>query len=809
MNSVEFLKAFHPQGPWVITVINPGQQGERTETETFMPGEEDKLQAYIDKWNGKWNVYFTPNRIGRKMRKKPERTDVEWLDYLHVDVDPRKWSPECGQDKANYLKEEQDRIRDLLTKKLPDGLPPPSVLVFSGGGYQAFWKLTTPIALDGTLETADDMKLWNLQIERLLKADTCHNVDRIMRLPGTWNLPNKKKIEKDGRFKAMSGVVKFERDLSYDISCFTKAPQLQSAPGKSGFSGTDGAEIEVDVNTSNIEQLIDVHDLDQFTSDGLPLEDRVKTIIQKGYDPDDHSLKAKPKGDRSVWVFDAVCAMVRRGIPDQMILATLLDKDFRISDHIYDQKIGAEKYAVRQIKRAKLNSIDPTLVELNDKYALVLIGSKARILAELTEELYKGEPRPVVVYMAPEDFKQLYCNRLVQTGLDSNGNPKFTPLGRWWIEHPNRRQFLDGVHFTPERDQKGKYNLWRGFSIGPASGRNHESFLAHVYENICSGNETWYKYLVSWMAHMIQKPAELASVAVVLRGDPGVGKSFLPNHLGVLLGYHYIHISSSKHLVGNFNAHLQDKLLVFSDEAIWSGDKQSQSTLKTLITERTRIIERKGFDAVSMPNYTRLIMASNDEQVIHAQGHERRYFVLTVSPKHRQDKEYFAQIAKDLEDGGYQNLMAFLMAYDIKDFDPRNYPETEELQRQKVMSLPPHIEWWLNCLQDGKVHPKHDKWEQNCSKEEAFQAYTSYMHSLRINHQLNKTNLLKHLREVLPGLVSGQREVEIIVPTNMEGPEWEPVKQKRRVQCYLLPDLQTARKLFEEKHGPQEWDQST
>lgn len=61
----------------------------------------------------------------------------------------------------------------------------------------------------------------------------------------------------------------------------------------------------------------------------------------------------KPKNDRSRWVFDVSCALVRRGVPDNIVLSVLLDRDFRISDHIYDQKVGARKYAIRQIERAK------------------------------------------------------------------------------------------------------------------------------------------------------------------------------------------------------------------------------------------------------------------------------------------------------------------------------------------------------------------------------------------------------------------------------------------------------------------------
>ena len=37
---------------------------------------------------------------------------------------------------------------------------------------------------------------------------------------------------------------------------------------------------------------------------------------------------------------------------------------------------------------------------------------------------------------------------------------------------------------------------------------------------ICSDNDSWSKYLWSWLAHIIQKPYEKPSVAIVLRSGP-------------------------------------------------------------------------------------------------------------------------------------------------------------------------------------------------------------------------------------------------------------------------------------------------
>ena len=103
-------------------------------------------------------------------------------------------------------------------------------------------------------------------------------------------------------------------------------------------------------------------------------------------------------------------------------------------------------------------------------------------------------------------------------------------------------------------------------------------------------------------------------------------------------------MSSSHHLVGNFNAHLETAIVVFADEAFWAGDKQGEGTLKTLITGNAIRIERKGIDLKSSPNHIHLIMASNADWVVPASADERRYFVLDVSDAHRQDHAYFADV---------------------------------------------------------------------------------------------------------------------------------------------------------------------
>ena len=103
------------------------------------------------------------------------------------------------------------------------------------------------------------------------------------------------------------------------------------------------------------------------------------------------------------------------------------------------------------------------------------------------------------------------------------------------------------------------------------------------------------------MARAVQEPWKPGEVAVVLRGEKGTGKTFFADHFGELFGEHYVQMSSSHHLVGHFNAHMETAIVVFADEAYWAGDKQGEGTLKTLITGNAIRIERKGVELKGVP----------------------------------------------------------------------------------------------------------------------------------------------------------------------------------------------------------------
>jgi P4 family phage/plasmid primase-like protien len=336
-----FLENWRSGGPWVLTSIVPDG---RTTTKTFTGLDEsrEQLREWIDQLQSRENIYFTVNDVYGSVTSKPNKGAVSAIRALHVDIDPR-----AGEDL------EAERTRAL--KLLREFTPTPTVIVDSGGGYQGFWLLAKEELVDGNAKLAQlfsrsgqvseaeqaeveahKVRLFNavegrnLHAELKLEADACHNADRIMRLPGTVNVPNKKKRAK-GRVPALARVVEAEWSRRYRRDDFPAAPRPNagSAPrSNAGPPSSFGEAMNVDVET-------------------LDLPDRVKALIVNGTDPDEPDRWA----DRSRLVLHVLCEMIRADLPAEVMKAVILDPDLAISAHVREQK-GAERYADRQIQRA-------------------------------------------------------------------------------------------------------------------------------------------------------------------------------------------------------------------------------------------------------------------------------------------------------------------------------------------------------------------------------------------------------------------------------------------------------------------------
>ena len=331
--------------------------------------------------------------------------------------------------------------------------------------------------------------------------------------------------------------------------------------------------------------------------------------------------------------------------------------------------------------------------ELNIRHAVVHT-SQTHFLMEVPHEIYHDQLD--FVLESKQSFKDFYENKIVQCC-----DGKWRTKAEIWIKSADRREFL-GITFDPtgKTEKRGYYNIWKGFAYSAVKG-NCAKFKSHIMNVICCGNLRYYSYVWQWCSLLFQKPHEIPEVALLLKGLQGTGKGVFVKTLGKLLAKHFLHLDSTERLIGHFNSHMKNAVLVFADEAIWEGDKKSLGKLKAMISEELASIEQKGKDIITMKNYRHFIFASNEENPVHLDADDRRFFVLGVSAEHKEDHPYFEAIQRELDNGGYEALLYDLLNEDISNFNPRAMPVNIESFCIKLSGLKSHENYIYNALLEG------------------------------------------------------------------------------------------------------------
>ena len=504
---------------------------------------------------------------------------------------------------------------------------------------------------------------------------------------------------------------------------------------------------------------------------------------------------------------------------DEMVKA--LRDDPEVADWVRDKgdaNDGRELHRIWDKAGEAADEIDHLIAEFNAKYMVVNEAGKACIYAPDHDPLLH---RRFYNRMGAADLRLLYQNRSVQVGVTEEGNAIMNPAADVWLRHDNRRQYIGGIIFDPSGapTPPDTLNLWQSFAVTPQSG-SWEKLRLHVRDVICRGNREHYEYLIRWLARMVQRPSEQGEVAIVMRGAEGSGKGTLAKAMMRVLGQHALHISNTKHLVGNFNAHLRDCVLLFADEAFYAGDKAHVGVLKSLITEPFLTIEGKYKNAVQTPNFLHIMMASNEPWVVTAGLEARRFFCLEVSDARKDDHAYFGAIWAQMESGGYAAMLHDLLHITLTTFNVRRVPATEGLQQQKKLSLDTSNDWWLDVLHRGYVFRSRlgleahfSQWHVEVATAVLYDSYTDFAKERRERHPLGRETFGRFMVTLgnkprrASNLVVGEHITDVANAFGGTNRKAETILQPRP-PAYHLGTLDEARATFSTTIGlPIEWPQ--
>lgn len=665
---------------------------------TGLAVDRDSLAA-ADTWltlHREQNCYWSPNTVKGRLNKKPTKADIARLHYVHLDLDDPS---------------------DAALERLRGYRLPPTFIVFSGGGYQAFWEISDPPVVNGNAEA---LEVANRRVLADLGGDTgTHNLDRIMRLPGTKNWPNAKKRAR-GRFPADAYLVEHHPERKYALVDFGEAP--------------------------------------------IPATSVLTPAPVLGQRDESESAR----------LYRAVFAVIGAdpAVTDGDVIVSFLGHP-----HVAKMKIDSEKRRAIQrcIDKAR-KALAKLLADMNAKHAVINWRGRTLIMTERRDPIFK---RPTFELSSPADLGIWYANEF-HIGKRSRAT--------WWLHHAQRRQY-DGIAFAPRREVPGYYNLWRGLAVEPRPG-DCSLFKAMILDLICDGDPEHYKWVTAFCADAVRNPDDRPGVTLVLRGKPGTGKGTFARTLGRLFGDHYLHIRHSRHLVGNFNAHLANVLLLFADEAFYAGDRQGEGALKALITEPELPIEFKGRDLIVVQNHVRVVMASNQDWVVPASLDDRRFAIFDVSDRHAQDTAYFGAILRELNNGGCEAWLHELMQFDLSSVNLRQIPATKARLDQQIYSASAIQRWWYARLCAGAQLSTGEAWLDAVPAGEVF---ADYAHEAGIaGHRFRgtQTEFGIGLKKLVPEIT--KRKLRVV----KEKASGSRPEVKHDVYVYTFPALEVCREAF-------------
>ena len=634
-----------------------------------------------------------------------------------------------------------------------------------------YFKLADPV-------TPEELKRANTALKTLLGSDDVQNPDRVMRLAGTVNYPTKTKLAR--------GYV-------------AELVALRIRKGAPAYA------------IEHLIRLCNNHsDAGSFDTRSGRSDDELEALLEA----------SRMQGNWHNSVRDAIATMIGRGWSDSAIRFAC--KPFcrdGYGDHDLDDLIDRARKKWNKADEEAVapdTSIESDLDRLNKVHAVLPIGGKTRVVTFGELEEFPGRETIVMTQTIP-DFKSLQ-NKYRHTYRDKKGEQRSEPLGTYWIDNPERRQYDGGMAFVPQHDGDvgDKLNLWRGFGVEPikpdgkrSAAEGCPNFLDFMRNIICSGNEAHFDYLLKREATIIQKRIRTEVALGLHTKEEGCSKGFYEATMGHLLGTHAMQLGNPEHIIGKFNPHLETLLRVTADEALFVGNPEHRNALFGLITESTLTIEPKGCGIYTAASYLNVSVTSNSGHFLPVSDTARRFFIPTLSSARKQDHEYFAGLQAELDNGGYQALLYHLLyEVDLADFNVRKVPQTEGLRQQRDLGLPSLDAWWCELLETGTLrgcdpNEPHRAVSNSYMRKEVTETKSLYGDTNPQIRYVNQPGLYDQARQIEPRLRSYTNDRLLGTHLNEMGCDNSQKVLRRR--GWTFPPLPKCRADWEKRYPGWKW----
>jgi hypothetical protein len=225
-----------------------------------------------------------------------------------------------------------------------------------------------------------------------------------------------------------------------------------------------------------------------------------------------------------------------------------------------------------------------------------------------------------------------------------------------------------------------------------------DKWVNHVRVVLGCKDNALGEYLLNWFAHLLQKPETKTEVVPLIKGISRCGKN-LPFNIFqryVLNPSLTVTCADIEKVFGRFNSLQMGKLLIVLDETLDSRDRQMAQRMKNAITEETNQIENKGKNVIEVQSFSNFAILTNNDFASIIEQNDARYLCIEANGEMRGNRAYFQDLVDTCSNTkAGEHLFHWLMARDLSNFVPSDFPETTYKKQLKVKQSCTVIRWLL------------------------------------------------------------------------------------------------------------------
>lgn len=250
--------------------------------------------------------------------------------------------------------------------------------------------------------------------------------------------------------------------------------------------------------------------------------------------------------------------------------------------------------------------------------------------------------------------------------------------------------------FIADGPSAGRYNLWRPSGVEPRAG-DVTVLLEHMA--YLFPDEIERGYVLDYLSMLVAPEFVKAHFALLIRGRPGTGKSFLGKLVRKIIGENNVSMPSSTEVTKEYTGWQEGVQLAILEELMAIGRTEVANRLKPAITDDFLRIRLMHTNAYSTPNFLNLLCFTNHEDALPIEAGDRRWLVV-FSDAQPMDEAYYDRLFAFLDGAGPAAVKHFLQQRSIG-LNPKGVaPATRGKAEMRQLSLGEAEQYLAELLED-------------------------------------------------------------------------------------------------------------